>query len=254
MNYYDEEEEKKDKRWAILAVLFYLFLCGGGFLMKHTIDLPQSLLGIVIDFGSTNYGFGDTDLAVGKDDTSPLAPPPTPTPDDPLLTDSNTPVPVQETRPDVANARVDADAQPRRVDERTLFPGNAAASNSSSQGHPPTSELGNRGSLDGVPSDADTETDLSQLTVSSGVDLKGRYLIGALPRPAYEVEVEGRVVIAITVNSDGIVTGAEYEQAGSTTNHGTLVSAARAAAMRARFTQADADLQAGTITYTFRLN
>jgi TonB family protein len=79
--------------------------------------------------------------------------------------------------------------------------------------------------------------------------------VGNLPRPAYNVEVEGRVVIRITVNAAGAVTGAVYEQAGSTTNHGDLVSAARTAALRARFTPDEtAEVQTGTITYIFRLN
>jgi TonB family protein len=253
MNYY-EEDEKKDRRWAILGVLFYLFLCGGGLMMKHTITLPETLLGIVIDFGSSNSGMGDQDLIVGRDDTSPLAPPPTVPPDEELLTADRGPFAMLETRPEQQNARHDAEAEARRVDERTLFPGNTANSTSSSQGNNASNSRGNRGSEDGVAVNDDSLIDPEELTVSSGVDLKGRYLIGALPRPAYEIEVEGRVVIAITVNSDGIVTSADYEQAGSTTNNGILVAAARTAALRARFTQADADLQAGTITYTFRLN
>jgi hypothetical protein len=253
MNYY-EEDEKKDKRWAILAVLFYLFLCGGGMLIKHTMTIPQTLQGIVIDFGSTHVGHGDQDLAVGEDDTSPLAPPPTRNPGDPILTSDDGPASLLDTRPDVRDARHDAQAEARRVDTRTLFPGSTAGSTANSQGDSSSSAQGNRGSADGNASNVEDYNAAEQLTVSSGVDLKGRYLISALPRPAYEVEVDGRVVIAILVNADGIVTSAEYEQNGSTTNNGVLVSAARAAALRARFTQGEADLQAGTITYTFRLN
>jgi TonB family protein len=251
MNYY-EEDEKRDKRWAILAVLFYLFLCGGGLLMKHTIPLEQSVVGIVIDFGNSSAGMGQRDLNSGLDDTSPTAPPPTTPTGEEILTDDGQSVPMNETRPETQASRHENQAVARQVDTRTLFPGNTDNSDASAQGNNSNRTQGNRGNLDGANSTDYSEAE--QLTVDSGVNLSGRYLIGALPRPAYTVEVEGRVVIRINVNSDGVVTSAEYEQAGSTTNNGTLVGAARTAALRARFTESDADLQSGTITYTFRLN
>jgi TonB family protein len=252
MNYY-EEDEKKDRRWAILGVLFYLFVCGGGMMMKHTITMPETLLGIVIDFGSSNSGFGERDLVTGLDDTSPLAPPPTLIPGDPILTtdDGRSPLAMLETRPDQRDARYDANAEARRIDDRTLYSGQTDQSTSTSQGNNNNNQ-GNRGSRDGQATDADIDTDPVRFE-TSGWDLPGRSLIGELPRPAYTVEVEGRVVIGITVNSGGIVTSAEYHQAGSTTNHGVLIAAAIDAARKARFTQSDADLQAGTITYLFTL-
>jgi TonB family protein len=93
-----------------------------------------------------------------------------------------------------------------------------------------------------------------ELPSSGGFSLAGRHMIGSLPSPAYIVEVEGRVVIRITVNAAGMVISADYEQAGSTTNNNALVNAAREAALRARFSPAETELQSGTITYLFRLN
>jgi TonB family protein len=250
MDYY-EEEEKKDKRWAILAVLLYLFLCGGGAMMKHTITIPQYLLGIVVDFGSDNIGIGERDLDVGDADTSPLAPPPTDTPGDPILTDNARSVEMAETRPRVDNAKYDESAAARRIDDRTLFPGASAESPAESQGD--NANRGNVGSLESNSLDNDSRNDPQVTFDDASVNLRGRHLEGALPLPKYTVEVEGRVVVRIAVNADGIVTGAEYEQAGSTTNRGELVAAAIEAAKKARFNQADTDLQAGTITYLFKL-
>jgi TonB family protein len=250
MDYY-EEEEKKDKRWAILAVLLYLFLCGGGAMMQHTVTIPQYLLGIVVDFGSSDTGFGEQDLDVGDADTSPLAPPPTETPGDPILTDDARTVELAETRPRVDNAKYDESATVRKIDDRTLFPGATAESPALSQGD--IADKGNSGSIDGErAANADSHTD-PDVMFDSYYELKGRRLIGALPLPEYKVEVEGRVVIRIFVNADGIVTEAEYEQAGSTTNHGVLVAAAIKAAKKARFDQADTDLQSGKINYRFKL-
>jgi TonB family protein len=89
----------------------------------------------------------------------------------------------------------------------------------------------------------------------AGFSLAGRTVVGSWPRPAYDVEVEGRVVISITVNAAGAVTGAAYQTMGSTTNNATLREAARAAALRARFTPSEGnEVQTGTITYIFRLD
>ena len=77
---------------------------------------------------------------------------------------------------------------------------------------------------------------------------------GEFPRPAYNEEAQGTVVIRIGVDARGNVISAEYHPAGSTTNNPTLVAEARKAAMGAKFSEKpDSDIQFGTITYIFRL-
>ena len=85
--------------------------------------------------------------------------------------------------------------------------------------------------------------------------LKGRNVLGALPRPDYTVQDEGKVVVEIWVDNYGNVTKATAGAQGTTVNNSTLWAAARAAAMKAHFNQsADAPaLQQGTITYIFKL-
>ena len=61
-------------------------------------------------------------------------------------------------------------------------------------------------------------------------------------------------MIRVTVDADGRVTGASYEPKGSTTDAPELIAAARAAALKARFTESRATVQGGTITYVFKLN
>ncbi len=129
-----------------------------------------------------------------------------------------------------------------------MYPGRTEGSTSASQGS--TEGAGNQGASEGGPDGSESAGGSG----SSGFSLSGRYLVGNLPRPAYNADVEGRVVIRITVDGEGRVTSAVYEQAGSTTNHGELVGAARTAALKARFTASGADIQTGTITYIFRLN
>ena len=85
--------------------------------------------------------------------------------------------------------------------------------------------------------------------------VKGRSVLGALPRPDYKVQDEGKVVVDIWVDNYGNVTKAVAGGQGTTVNNQTLWAAARSAAMKAHFNQsADAPaLQQGTITYIFKL-
>ena len=85
--------------------------------------------------------------------------------------------------------------------------------------------------------------------------VKGRSVLGALPRPDYAVQDEGKVVVDIWVDNYGNVTKAIAGGQGTTVSNQALWAAARAAAMKAHFNQsADAPaLQIGTITYKFKL-
>lgn len=85
-------------------------------------------------------------------------------------------------------------------------------------------------------------------------DLNGRSLgEGGLPRPVYNVQEEGRVVITITVNSAGLVIGTSINKRTNTVN-AALRKAAEDAAKKARFNRVDGvNNQTGTITYYFKL-
>lgn len=83
--------------------------------------------------------------------------------------------------------------------------------------------------------------------------LQGRGLVGNLPRPAYPGTESGKVVVRVTVGSNGGVESAVFEPKGSTTNDKGLIDAALAAARKARFAESAATVQGGTITYIFRM-
>ncbi|HYX07424.1 MAG TPA: TonB family protein, partial [Bacteroidales bacterium] len=76
-----------------------------------------------------------------------------------------------------------------------------------------------------------------------------------LPKPDYNYQVEGKVVVEVTVDRLGNVTNAVAGVRGSTTLDENLLNAAKKAALRARFdTKPDAPAyQKGTITYHFML-
>ena len=95
---------------------------------------------------------------------------------------------------------------------------------------------------------------------SSGVggygtfDLNGRSLgSGGLPRPVYNVQEEGRVVVTITVNPAGQVIHTSINKRTNTAN-AALRKAAEDAARKARFNAVSGvNNQTGTITYYFKL-
>ena len=85
-------------------------------------------------------------------------------------------------------------------------------------------------------------------------DLNGRSLgPGGLPRPIYNVQEEGRVVVTITVNPAGQVIHTSIHKRTNTAN-AALRKAAEDAARKARFNSVSGvNNQTGTITYYFKL-
>jgi len=78
----------------------------------------------------------------------------------------------------------------------------------------------------------------------------------SLPKPHYPGNEEGVVVVQVTVDKKGLVTKAEAGARGSNTADPELISAAKKAALQAKF-NVDASapaFQSGTITYRFVLD
>lgn len=84
-------------------------------------------------------------------------------------------------------------------------------------------------------------------------DLGGRDLEGTLPKPSYDVQEEGCVVVTITVDPDGNVISTQINKRTNTGNS-ELRNAALKAAKMTRFSRSDRpDNQTGTVTYYFKL-
>ena len=85
--------------------------------------------------------------------------------------------------------------------------------------------------------------------------LAGRTQNGTLPRPAYSVQKDGKVVVEIWVDNYGTVQKAVPGAEGTTVTDRDLWNEARKAAMKASFNiSADAPaMQKGTITYIFKV-
>ena len=140
----------------------------------------------------------------------------------------------------------------REVDENALYPGKSNEESGDSEGE--TEGEGNQGRESGTPySDNHADVD-SKGMGNMNYSLSGRNP-ESLPKPEYNYQVEGKVVVEITVDKYGNVTKAVSGVKGSTTLNDNLLKAAKKAALNAKF---DRDpnapaYQKGTITYFFRL-
>ena len=137
-----------------------------------------------------------------------------------------------------------------KLDPRASFPGMSTQDNTSTTPHGATEASGEfkAGQPDGNAKEGRTEG-------KANAHLQGRSVLGTLPLPAYSTQLEGTVVVLITVNQYGEVTDAIPGAEGTTVTDKTLWTAARNAALKAHFNQkADAPaVQQGTITYIFKL-
>ena len=145
---------------------------------------------------------------------------------------------------------VEVPAPQKEIDRRALFPSaannkkdtlamqtSAKPSSRFEPGH--ASGNTNEGSSDGEPS----------------ARLAGRNVVGSLPLPSYGVQKAGRVVVRITVDREGNVTDAIPGYEGTSVQDRALWSAAKQAALQAKFNaNPKAPLaQEGTITYIYKL-
>ena len=121
-------------------------------------------------------------------------------------------------------------------------------------------QIGNKGTgttgsgIEGSPTGNAAEGKSTGVGGYGTFDLNGRSLgSGGLPRPVYNVQDEGRVVVTITVNPAGEVISTSINKRTNTVN-AALRKAAEDAARKARFNSVDGvNNQTGTITYYFKL-
>ncbi len=113
---------------------------------------------------------------------------------------------------------------------------------------------GNQGVESGTPDAPNYGPGGGQGTEGISFDLGGRKA-QSLFRPPYDIQKDGIVVVAVTVDRSGRVTEATPGIKGSTTLDETLLKLAKEAALKTTFEKSnDAPIiQKGTITYIFKL-
>jgi hypothetical protein len=151
-----------------------------------------------------------------------------------------------------AHGDVETPAPPAEpeLDKRTLFPGMAKKDDNATTPH--SAAEATEGFKAGQP-DGNTKTGKTE--GSANAHVKGRNVVGTMPRPSYETQTEGIVVVQVKVDQYGNVTEAVPGAEGTTVADKNLWNAARVAAMKTTFNM-DANapaVQTGTITYIFKL-
>lgn len=157
-----------------------------------------------------------------------------------------------ETKPDDFGDVAQATTEPKNpvLDPRASFPGMAKKDTTLTGPHTAdrTSESFKAGQADGNARNARPDG-------APNAKLDGRSAVGSLPKPVYNVQESGTVVVTIWVDPYGNVQKAVAGADGTTVTDKNLWAAARKAAMESHFKmKADAPaMQEGTITYIFNL-
>ena len=136
------------------------------------------------------------------------------------------------------------------LDPRAAFPGMARKDSSATTPHSAEQE-----SDSFKAGQSRGNTDIGRTDGKPNAHVQGRNTVGNIPRPVYNVQESGIVVVDIWVDNYGNVVKAVPGGDGTTVVDKTLYAAARKAAIETHFNMsADAPaMQEGTITYYFNL-
>ena len=158
-----------------------------------------------------------------------------------------------ETKPDdfgdVPTAQPEPKEEPK-LDPRAAFPGMAKKDTTLTAAH-----AASQSSTQFRAGQSDGNTEKGRTDGKPNAHVRGRNLVGNLPRPAYNVQESGIVVVDIVIDNYGNVVEAKPGGDGTTVLNKALHAAARKAAMETHFNM-DANapaMQEGTITYYFNL-
>lgn len=183
-----------------------------------------------------------------------------PKPEKPLITQNNEESIALDSAKNAEKERekmlAEQEAERKRQEEEAMKKATSLMANAFGKGN----SMGSKGEdkidegTSGSP-EGDQEFGAKEGSGFGNFDLAGRSLAGDgnLPIPAYNVQDEGTVVVAITVNPEGVVIAANVSPRTKTASL-ALRTAAVNAAKRARFnTIGSVNNQVGTITYYFKL-
>ena len=137
----------------------------------------------------------------------------------------------------------------QKVNEKAIYPGKKKTT-ITSEGN--EKGVGNQGTIGG---DSNPDADLGDLGNGGNGN---EYQLGnrnpiVLPKPIYDSEAEGKVVVHIIVDQLGNVISAKPGEKGTTTQNKQLLANAKEAALKTKYPpKADAPNQHGKLIYTFQ--
>ena len=255
--------EKKSKRKGIIGTILVHTLLMVAFLfmgLKYQ-DPPPAEEGISINFGFSEEGFGEVDPESTEELTEiveeEIIEQQIESTEE-IVTQSLLETPVVEKtekkkkviKKEEPKEEVIEEKKPE-VNKKALYPG-SKKTKTSSEGDKKGD--GNQGSIDGDPN--------SEVYEGGGIGKNGTaYQLGGRKveykaKPIYNLQVEGKVVVIITVDRLGNVINAIPGAKGSTTLNKQLLQRAKTAALKTKFDpkQTAPTNQQGKIVYLFSLN
>lgn len=277
--------EKKDRIRAIIgAIVFHLLLLIALVFMALTTPLPlPEEEGVEVNLGFSDVGSGYQQRQEPQQQVKPPTPVPVQEaaaqPEEEIAEDTSEEAPAIQEKPaekpeqqkaeepkesteDVVQddpvteevkeipKEVEPEPEPEPVvDPRLLYTGKTNTQGDSNEG--PDDEAGDKGKETGDPNSVGYD---GLGGAGNGISFSlGNRKAKNLPKPTYDSEDQGKVVISIWVNKMGEVTRAEIMQKGTNVTDIKLRNMAKQAALKANFT-ADVDaaeIQKGSITYHF---
>lgn len=261
----------KDDIYGIAgSVAFHLFiLLILGFTVLKTV-VPDEDGGILVNFGNVNAAAGTFEPKyTGQEPPQETTPPPPPVPEPKVETPKEDLV-TQEIEESVAieeakkkkekeeQRKKEAEkkrlAEERRKKEQAISNKVAGAFGIGSQEGNSQGDTGSGTGNQGSPFGNSDHGANEGVGGYGSFNLNGRSIgAGGLPRPAYTIQEEGRIVINITVDPKGNVIFAEIGK-GTNIDNGSMRKSALDAAKRAKFNSiSGANNQSGTITYLYKL-
>jgi len=266
---------QKHKKGIIGTLIFHVIIGAIFMIFGYTTPLPlPEEEGILINFGDSDDGFGQVEPRYSEsvqeqsvqEQQETVPEQATAAEEDGSVTQDFEEAPAvkeqgkekteetkKETKPEPQQEKKEEVKEERKVNEQALFQGKNREDNSStSEGE--TQGENNQGSTTGSTDSKNHVGGESMGTNGTSFSLKGRNP-ESLPKPEYNYQIEGKVVVEITVDKYGNVTSAVPGVKGSTTLDANLLAAAKKAAQKAKFDKKpDAPAyQKGTITYFFKL-
>ena len=230
---------------AAVIMLFFLAL-------RTPLPLPGEA-GVEVDLGMYAQGMGNRQAPRPKPVAESKPEPKQEQPQEKTVTQNSEETPSlenkkkEEKKEEVKEEKPVEKEQPT-VNQRALFKAPAQNAEPSSEGT--TNQPGDQGKPNGLEG-------VQRYDGQGGSGGGPSYSLGgrgakSLPSPAVDFKEEGKVVIYIWVDRDGIVKRAEIGK-GTTTTNSTLRETALQAALNASFAEdkSATELQKGTITYTF---
>lgn len=251
----NRNEDKNRFYAAIGTIVFHLLIVGVLLLSAFRTPLPlPSEEGVEVNLGNSETGMGDIqplnlqqlqqEVANAKATSSNESYVTENTEDAPTIEEKKKkPTPTQTTTPDKP-------AEPT-VNPNALYKGKSKDAQTG-QNEGITGTPGDQGSPGGVPGSPNYQGTGGGSGSGISYDLGGRS-VRSLPKPTYNSNEQGKIVVEIKVNKLGKVTYARAGARGTTISEISLRKQAEAAALRTQFVQDNnaPEEQRGTITYIF---